>query len=154
MFKNIQLFFNDVTSYFQQKQRLYKIADLQLVNNLSWYNLFINLGFDKEKLALTGSPYWDPIFKKIEKYNLNNNYNHEKIKVLIITSPIVEHGYCTYNERDILFKKIFKELNDDSIEFALKIHPSSEKRVSYEKLLKKNNLKNLIFQDKKLWDLI
>ena len=154
LFKNIQLFFNDVTSYFQQKQRLYKIADLQLVNNLSWYNLFINLGFDKEKLALTGSPYWDPIFKKIEKYNLNNNYNHEKIKVLIITSPIVEHGYCTYNERDILFKKIFKELNDDSIEFALKIHPSSEKRVSYEKLLKKNNLKNLIFQDKKLWDII
>ena len=154
IFKNIQLFFNDVTSYFQQKQRMYKIADLQLVNNLSWYNLFINLGFDKEKLALTGSPYWDPIFKKIEKYNLNNNYDHKKIRILIITSPLVEHGYGTYNERDIFFKKIFEELNNDNIEFALKIHPSSEKRDSYKKLLKNNNLKNLIIQDEKLWDII
>ena len=154
IFKNIQLFFIDVTSYFQQKQRMYKIADLQLVNNLSWYNIFINLGFEKEKLALTGSPYWDPIFKKIEKYNLNNNYEHKKNRVLIITSPLVEHGYGTYDERDIFFKKIFDELNDDNIEFALKIHPSSEKRDSYEKLLKKNNLKNIIFQHEKLWDII
>ena len=128
---------------------MYKIADLQLVNNLSWYNIFINLGFEKEKLALTGSPYWDPIFKKIEKYNLNNNYEHKKNRVLIITSPLVEHGYGTYDERDIFFKKIFDELNDDNIEFALKIHPSSEKRDSYEKLLKKNNLKNIIFQHEK-----
>lgn len=152
--KNTQFFFNDITSYFQQKQRLYKIADLQLVNNLSWYDIFINLGFNKRKLALTGSPYWDPIFKKVQKYNLINNYDHKKIRILIITSPIVEHGYGTYNEHDIFLKKIFEELNKHNIEFALKIHPSSEKRDSYEKLLKNNNLKNLIFQHEKLWDII
>jgi len=152
--KNIQLFLNDISSHFQEKQRMDTIADLQLVNNKSWYDLFKNLGFDEKNLALTGSPYWDPIFEKLQHYNSDSNQNQGKIRVLIITTPLVEHGYGTYSERDFLLKSIFEELKSENIEFALKIHPSSERKTSYLEFLKKINLKIPIYQNEKLWDII
>ena len=152
--KNFLLFCNDISSYFQEKQRMYVIADLQLVNNKSWYDLFKKIGFKEENLALTGSPYWDPIFEKLKKYDLEQDKFQEKIKVLIITSPLVEHGYGTYSERNSFLKEIFDELKKKEIEFALKIHPSSENKISYQEFLKRDNLKIPIFQNEKLWELI
>lgn len=154
LIKRVKLFFEDFTSYFREKQRIYTIANLQLVNNKSWYDLFVNLGFDEKNLALTGSPYWDPIFGKIQKYNSNSLTEDRKIRVLIITSPLVEHGYGTYLERDDLLKNIFQELDKEKFEGALKIHPSSERKESYQKILDKNSLKIPIFQNEKLWDII
>jgi hypothetical protein len=153
--KNILLYINDFSSYFWKKQRMSTIADLQLVNNKDWMKYFRGIGFNENRLVLTGSPIWDPIYEKISNRNLEKiNIDGRRIKILIITSPLVEHGYGTYSERDLFLKDIFKQLKSEKIDLEIKIHPSSETKSSYQKFLENNNLKIPIFQEVKLWDII
>ncbi len=155
IFKNIRLFFNEMISYFQEKQRMHIIADLQLVNNQDWMKYFKKIGFNENKLALTGSPNWDPIYEKIANRNLEEiNVNGKQIRILIITCPLVEHGYGTYSQRNSFLKNIFNELASEKIDLEIKIHPSSEMESSYQEFLEKNDLKIPIFQKEKLWDII
>jgi hypothetical protein len=153
--KNISLYMNDISSYFWNKERMYTIADLQLVNNQDWMKYFKNIGFSENKLALTGSPNWDPIYEKISNRNLKKiKIDERQIRILIITCPLVEHGYGTYSQRNLFLKNIFDELKSEKIDLEIKIHPSSEMEDSYQEFLKKNNLKIPIFQKEKLWDII
>jgi hypothetical protein len=154
-FNNIQQYFDDISSYFWHKERMQTIADLQLVNNEQWKNYFKSLGFKDEKLVLTGSPYWDLIYEKIKNRNFGIiDYQNKKINILIITAPLVEHGYGNYQQRNMLLKNIFNELKKENVSFSLKIHPSSETKISYQNLLNELNLKIPIFQEEKLWDVI
>ena len=153
--ENIYHFFNDVSSYFWKKERIHAIADLQLVNNKDWMNYFKKIGFNENKLALTGSPIWDPIHEKIVKRNVDKvDPNEKQIQILIITAPLVEHGYGTYDERDNFLKSIIDKLKSEDYKVDLKIHPSSESKKSYQKFLEKNQFEVSIYQNEKLWDII
>lgn len=152
---NFLLYINDVSIYFWKKERMYTIADLQLVNNQDWMKYFKNIGFSENKLALTGSPNWDPIYEKINNCNLERiDASRRQIRILIITCPLVEHGYGTYPQRNLFLKNIFNELKSEKIDLEIKIHPSSEMKSSYQEFLEKNNLKIPIFQKEGLWDII
>lgn len=153
--QNIYYLFNDVSSYFWKKERMYTIADLQLVNNHDWMQYFKKIGFKEDKLSLTGSPIWDPIYEKIIKIKTDKvNFNGRQIQILIITAPLVEHGYGTYNERDSFLKNIIDELILGNCKIDLKIHPSSESKKSYQEFFQKNKFEISIYQNEKLWDII
>lgn len=132
------------------------IADLNLLPNESWYNPLVNRGISEKKLRVTGNPFWDKKYEKIQKINTKrNNRQNEKINILLLTDPLVEHGLWTYEKRDDFLKRLFAELKkDNKISFSLKIHPSSENKYYYESLLSKLNVKVQIFQSEDLWDLI
>lgn len=152
---NVRHYLDDISSYFWHKERIQAIADLQLVNNEQWREYYKKIGFKEDKLVLTGSPYWDSIYEKIKDLNFGAiDYKNKKISVLIITAPLVEHGYGDYQQRNAILRNIFEEFKKEDISFSLKIHPSSERKDSYQNLADGLNLQIPIFQEEKLWDII
>lgn len=132
------------------------LADLNLLPNESWYNPLVNYGISEKKLRVTGNPFWDKKYEKIQKIIIRqNNRQKEKINILLLTDALVEHGLWNYGERDSFLKRLFSELKKDGkISFSLKIHPSSENKYYYESLLSELDIKVPIFQSEDLWDVI
>ena len=132
-----------------------KLADINLLSNESWFLPLFNLGFEKEKLIVTGNPFWDSVYKKIKEQPYVRTKSITKIRVLVLTDPLVEHGLWNSKKRDQFLTDIILELKKfNDIVFSLKIHPSSENILYYEKLLKKLDIKTTIYQVEDLWDLI
>ena len=70
---------------------------------------------------------------KLEKKYTKN----KKIKILLLTHAMYEHGIWTKSQRDGLVKKIITELSKHKEEFltTVKIHPSSELISDYESII-------------------
>lgn len=132
------------------------LADLNLLPSESWYDPLINYGISEKKLRVTGNPFWDEKYEKIQKRNTRqSNKQQDRVNILILTDALVEHGLWNYEERDSFLKKLFAELKkDDKISFSLKIHPSSENKYYYETLLSELDIKVPIFQSEDLWVLM
>jgi hypothetical protein len=129
------------------------LSDLVLVHFESQIEPLQKLGFKKEKLILIGHPLLDSINTKfIQSNNIKNNSN--KIKLLIVTDTLYEHGLWTSKQRNNFLTSLFSKLSDNNnIEFAIKIHPAQENRSFYENFFKKLNLDVPIFQSENLEDL-
>jgi len=85
----------------------------------------------------------------------NTKIISNKIKLLIVTDTLFEHGIWTFKQRNDFFNSLFSKLSSDSnIEFALKIHPAQENKIFYTNFLKNLNLNISIFQSENLQDLI
>lgn len=138
------------------KKRFTDLADLQLVNNEIWWQVLTNAGINKKKMILTGNPYWDTLYQiNKEKKFSKEPISKKPIRILVLTTPILEHGHWTEDERREFFQKLINNLeNQKDFEFAFKIHPSSEKIETYEGYLKKFGCNARIFQKEPFWDII
>lgn len=143
----------DYSLYFRYKKPIWNnLGDLYLCSNLELYNFWTGIGIDKEKLVITGSPYWDKIFHQVikRKEKLKENKS-DKIRVLLVTGGLVEHGVWTYKQREVYLKKIFQELKkNQQIVFNVKIHPASESFLFYTEFIKKLGINIKIYQHENL----
>ena len=125
---------------------------------LLWDELEINryryYGIPTEKISVVGNPLLDDIFHKISTVKTRTITN-DKIKILIFTDSLYEHGIWSYEERESFLKNLFGKLQEDkTILFDLKIHPTTESKTYYQKLSKKLGFTAKIFQSEDLYDLI
>ena len=125
---------------------------------LLWDELEINryryYGIPIEKISVVGNPLLDDIFHKISTVKTRTITN-DKIKILIFTDSLYEHGIWSYEERESFLKNLFGKLQEDkTILFDLKIHPTTESKTYYQRLSKKFGLTSKIFQSEDLYDLI
>ena len=111
-------------------------------------------GFIESSLVLTGDPMFDKAFQRMQKKE--NEKNHEKIQVLFLTSPHVEHGFLTINQRNKVVNDIVRSIHEEKnkMELKIKIHPSSEKLTEYQSLISKIDPNIPIFQKGDVLDFI
>ena len=111
-------------------------------------------GIPAEKISVVGNPLLDDIFHKISTVKTRTKTN-DKIKILIFTDSLYEHGIWSYKERESFLKNLFGKLQEDkTILFDIKIHPTTENETYYQGLFKKLGLSAKIFQSEDLYDLI
>lgn len=128
------------------------------VNTLNWVETekleheLINLGFPKSSLFVSGNPVYDKSFLKISNFQKTLS---EKIRVLLVTSPIVEHGYISKIKRDETVKKICNVLktHKNKIDFQIKIH-GIENLKEYQSLILKSDPSIKVHQDGDLLDFL
>jgi len=154
--KAARLFINDLIWHIKYKKPVWNNhGNLNLCPNVNWYEFLIKNGIDSKKISITGSPYWDKIYTKIKLREKQEILKIDKIRVLIVTTGIVEHGHWTIQERENYLTKIFSELiSDEKISFALKIHPASESKKFYEDFLSNLKINAKIYQNEDFWDII
>ena len=153
--KAVKLFMNDVIWYFKYKKPVWNNhGDLNLCSNVNWYKFLIKNGIDSKKITITGSAYWDKIYNKIKLREKQLIHKKDKIRILITTSGLVEHGWWTKQERENNLNRVFSELNDEKISFALKIHPASESKKFYENFLSNLKINAKVYQNEDFWDII
>lgn len=152
--KSLKLSFDELFLYIFNKQLPPNPFALSyLLHNPSEVESLVKLNLSKEKLIVVGNPLLDHIAEKTE-YDYKSLKN-SKIKLLIVTDTLYEHGLWSSKQRDIFFNNLLIELiKDENLQFDFKIHPSSENKGYYEKLIKKFNIFSSIFQDEDLWDII
>jgi len=132
-----------------------KLSDFHLLPNEAWLTPLIKEGLNKEKLVVTGNPYWDKLYHKILEKKTQDRERNDKIRILLATDPLVEHGIWKAQERDSFLENLLRELKkDDNIFLSLKIHPSSESKIYYEKLLKRLKINTAVFQTEDTWNII
>lgn len=151
----IESFYKDANIYLSNKKfQLNTLPDLHLIPNEQMLQELVKMGFIKEKLIVTGNPFWDNLHQKLQnKMKLKRPNN--KIKLLIFTDALYEHGIWSNKQRTTFLQKLFLELQKNGdVSFALKIHPTSESKVFYEKFLQKLEIKAPIFQNEDIWDII
>jgi UDP-N-acetylglucosamine:LPS N-acetylglucosamine transferase len=137
------------------KKRFTNLADLNLINNEIWLKKFKESGIDEKKMVITGNPYWDKYFEIFKKRNLSKDpVIHNPIKILILTSPLFEHGFWSKKQRDIIIRKLIEILTkEEKFLIAFKIHPTSEHLKTYEEFTEKNSKNIKIYQKESLWDI-
>jgi len=132
-----------------------ELANLHLLSDNSWLKPLVNLGINKDKLIVTGNPYWDKLFQKLEEIKYKHTQKKSNINILVITDALVEHGIWTPKKRDAFLGKLFDKLKKETnISFSIKIHPSSEDRYYYDTFFHERKTKIRIFQKEDLWDII
>jgi hypothetical protein len=138
------------------EKRFSNLADLNIVNNEMWLNTFRKYGIDEKKIVLTGNPYWDKYFHIFNQTNFSKEPIHDQpIKILIITTPLVEHGHWSEQERDQIISNLINILSKkNEFLFSFKIHPTSESTQIYKNYIKKMNTSSKIYQNESLWEII
>ena len=109
----------------------------------------------KSKIIVTGDPQMDYTFHKITK--LPKLTNNSKMKVVFLTTSMVEHGLWTqkmWEDTIVLTISEFQKKFNNQIDLVLKIHPSSEKKDDYVALLNKFGLDVPILQLEDLTDVL
>jgi hypothetical protein len=128
-----------------------KFGDKFLLPGIFAFKKYDVTNINKNLFHVVGNPYWDNLSKKIRQKNNKKTINNKKI--LVVTSPLYEHGYWNTHQREEFLTNLFSILSKNNFSFALKIHPSSENKFFYESLFKKLNIEVDIFQDESLWDI-
>ena len=138
------------------ENRFSDLADLNLVNNKMWFDVFKKCGISDEKMVVTGNPYWDEYFQIIRQSDRSKEPIQRKpIKILILTTPLVEHGHWTKKQRDEIISNFMKTLSgEQEFSFSFKIHPTSENIDTYRNYIKKINVESEIYQNELFWDII
>lgn len=147
--------FDDFFMYVFDKSLTYStLPDLYLLHHESQIERFTDQGLDKKKMVVIGNLLLDRI-KKINNDSNNSRIQKTKIRVLIVTDSLFEHGVWTLKQKESFLQKLFNTLNHvETIEFSIKIHPVSENIEYYEKLLSELKIHSHIFQSEELWDII
>lgn len=150
----IKIFQDLYESLFTTERNGMYVNDLILVISKDSKEHYMRKGINT-KIVITGDPALDTTYKKIKHMNLEIN-NNSKIKILLLTTGYLEHGVWTFamweNVMKILF--LFMEKNSIEINFTVKIHPVTERRDKYKKLMQKIGTKFDIFQTEDLVELI
>lgn len=121
--------------------------------NDTWINPLVKEGFPVDILHVTGSPLFD-------EYSINSipqkHHTNFPAKVLLVTSPMNTHGIWSNKRQRDLVENIVIEMKkyNQKIDFAIKIHPTSENIQFYQEILNDLNLNNKIYQNEKLAELL
>lgn len=112
-------------------------ADLNIINTPEWAELVVKKGIERRKIVITGDCTMDSVYQKL---NSNNGQasKHQKVEVLFVTTPMVEHGHWSPRMRkEVVTKVVAGLLNHlrDKINLRVKIHPNTERLEDYRKLL-------------------
>jgi UDP-N-acetylglucosamine:LPS N-acetylglucosamine transferase len=130
-------------------------CDLILVINQEMKDMLKNFKI-KSQIIVTGDPLMDSIYDNISKYKKKERMELPQ-KIVFMTTSTVEHGFWTekmWSEtitQTIL--QIKKEFGNKT-ELVLKIHPRSERKKDYEKILNKINIQIPILQEENLLDVV
>ena len=126
--------------------------DLHLIVNSEQVSNYEKFGVKKSSLRLVGNIWLDRFFEIIDSKELGLQKN---IKILIISSPLFEHGIWTSEQRESFLSELLSILNTESkFSISLKIHPTSESQEYYKNLLKSKHMNFPIFQSEELLELI
>lgn len=151
-------FIGDIFLYFQygftqKKLPINELPDLHLLPDPSWLEPLKKMGIEKQKLCVTGSPYWDKLYEISKNYNPKITTND--ISILIITDALVEHGMWTRNKFTLFMTDLINELSKKSeFSFSFKIHPASEDKKIYQDLFQNLDINLEIYQNESVWDII
>jgi len=126
---------------------------LHLLESESLLKPLLDVGFKEETLLVTGNPIYDKTLKKIQQFR---TIKSEKVHVLLMTSPVVEHGIWTRDERDNVVEQVIRKCIESSneIELTIKIHPYNEDLIEYQKIIKKINADIKIEKDGDVLDFL
>lgn len=93
-------------------------------------------GYKESSLILTGNPVYDYVFDEIQKSKPTSKKD-SKIRVLLLTHSMYEHGFWTRKQRDNVVMEVVNEIgkHKDKMSLAVKIHPSSENLAEYQSLI-------------------
>ena len=82
--------------------------------------------------------FYDKAFKRIQQFSHSAGH---KTRILLMTSPVVEHGILPKNERNKIVEEIVKKYleNSNEMELIIKIHPYNENLSEYQEIVRKVN---------------
>jgi len=117
-------------------------ADKLAAEGQSSKDVFSKYGADVSKIILCGQPRFDRIYNKVgikskEEVCKDLNISVDK-KILVLCTQIPE---CDENVTDSVCKAV---KDDDSLYLIIKLHPADGRFEMFEKIVKENNLKNVL----------
>ena len=122
-----------------------------LLDGEEMFEPLVKSGFKSSSLVITGNPLYDEAFQKIKKFS--NEKRDNKIRILLVTSPVVEHGRWTKQQRNDAVKSIVQNIiKNQTMDLIIKIHPVTESIVEYESILQNMNAKISVFQEGDILD--
>lgn len=139
MLKIIEDFFMLIRAHLRVMKHLHDprfACNLHFVETESLIESLVKKGFERSTLIVTGIPMYDSIFQKFQKLPPNDRKDN-KIRVLLLTHAMYEHGFWTKNQRDSLVRGIVSEIckHKNEISLVVKIHPSSEILSEYKSII-------------------
>lgn len=138
---------------FWKKIPINTLSDLFLLPNSSWINPLLEIGIKKEKLSITGNPLWDNF--TLNSKSIKNRDTSSKISILIVTDALVQHGiWSTPKYTSFLNTVISNLIKENKFSFSLKIHPASENKQFYLKLINKFKKDIPIYQNQSIYEII
>lgn len=110
---------------------------LHLLYGSSLVEPLVKAGYERSTLVVTGNPMFDPLYEKIKSLEVKNKKDL-KIRVLLLTTSLYEHGYWTKEQRDVIITDIVSKISSSKkdMSLAIKIHPSSENLSEYSELVR------------------
>ena len=156
IFKILKIFLEDIFKPFFYSELAGRYGcDLILVINQEMKDLLKSFGV-KSEITVTGDPLMDSVYDNISKYKKKEKIESPQ-KIVFMTTAVVEHGLWTEKMWSETIKQtvlgIKKEFNNE-IELVLKIHPRSERKEDYQRLLNEINIKIPILQKENLLDVV
>jgi hypothetical protein len=107
-------------------------------------NKLISADFDPSTVFVTGDPFFDDL--KLTTINNQCEKKLDKIKILFCPTPRHEHGLTSKKkEFHLIINVINKILNENDLEVALKLHPSSSIMEEYANELDGKIKKSITF---------
>jgi len=131
-------------------------CELILVRNQTDKEVFQKRGI-KSKIVITGDPGLDSIYRDISKFPIKHELNKSRIKVVLLTTAMVEHGLWTEKMWEETMTKVVSSICSQyskEIDFEIKIHPTSERIQDYKRLLKKLGYPVPIYQTEDLMEVV
>ncbi len=147
-------FIKNLMNYlFWKKIPINILPDFFLLPNSSWIEPLLKLGIKENKLSVTGNPLWDDFILK--SIPIKNRSSDSKISILIVTDALPQHGIWSFKKYRSFMKLLLSNLSNESkFSISLKIHPSSENKQFYEKILLDFEKNIPIFQNQSVWEII
>lgn len=133
--------------------------DPRFMNSLHWLEgkilmePMLKAGFPKNTLTLTGNPLYDDVFQNMKNVPSTKS---DKIRVLLITASLYEHGFWTKKQRNEILEKTLNVLSKSKNEIStiLKIHPTSEILSDYQSIINKVDSTIPIYQKEDIFSFI
>lgn len=129
-------------------------CDLMFVENLRNLEFHVKAGLERKNLRVGGNTALYNAFKKRDELPIIKN---KKLNILFLTVNLSNQGKSNWSKsrRNEMIKELEKEFESKNKEISLsiKIHPTSENIIQYQKLLKSDS--NIqILQKENAFDLI
>jgi hypothetical protein len=137
-------------------------GDLNIISTPEWLGILTARGITEDRIAITGECSMDSIYHDLLDLKIEDNQDVplrpvNKLRILILSTPMVEHGYWTVKMRNELVADVVKALKEnflEKIELKLKIHPVNETIQVYREILKDIYPDVEIFQQTNLINLL
>ena len=113
-------------------------TDLIRLESERYLKPFIDAGFKRSNLVVTGNPIYDKAFKRIQNLKPSAKKD-DKIKILFAPVQKYETGFWTKKQRDTSIKEIVTQISKhkDKMSLVVKIHPSTVILSDYQSIINK-----------------